>query len=174
MGLFDPRAVAYRLAVATQVPAELELHQVDGQARSIEEWTTTFHLVLVVVDPFTYESSWILKTGRRVLRNFAEADCRVAWLATCTEAQARQFLGPFVDEFLVFADPDRELVKAMGVERLPTFVHLNQDHVVEAKAEGWDPPAWEEAVRHLAKVMSWSAPTLPANGDPAPYEGTPV
>ena len=36
-----------------------------------------FHLAIVVLDPYTYESSWILDTATRVLRNFAAADCRV-------------------------------------------------------------------------------------------------
>ena len=69
-------------AVATDVPAELVLSPIDREARTVAEWTTMFHLAIVVLDPYTYESSWILDTGTRILRDYAAADCRVAFLVT--------------------------------------------------------------------------------------------
>ena len=66
-----------------------------------------FHLVAVVLDPYTYESSWILSTATRVLREYAGADCRVAFIVTADVDDANQFLGPLAEEFLVFVDPDR-------------------------------------------------------------------
>jgi hypothetical protein len=160
--------------VTVEVPADLTLTPLEGEARTVEEWTTTFHLVFVALDPYTYESAWILDRGGKILRVFAEADCRVAWLVTCPPDEAREFLGPWAKEFLTFVDPDRTAVKTMGVERLPAFIHLNQDHAVEGKAEGWQPDDWREVAEHLAQVMSWSSPTIPQPGDPVPYEGTPA
>jgi hypothetical protein len=160
--------------VTLDVPADVTLTPLEGEPRTVEEWTTTFHLVFVVLDPYTYESAWILDRAGKILRVFAEADCRVAWLVTCPPDEAREFLGPWAKEFLTFVDPDRSAVKAMGVERLPAFVHLNQDHAVEGKAEGWQPDDWREVADHLAEVMSWSRPTIPQPGDPVPYEGTPA
>jgi hypothetical protein len=160
--------------MATQVPDDVELAPLDGEARTVSEWTTTFHLVLVVLDPFTHESAWVLKPARRILQNFAEADCRVGWLVGGTPAQTRQFLGPLATDFLTFADPDRTAIKAMELEALPAFVHLNMDHVVEAEAEGWDPTEWKEVAQNLATRMSWLAPTIPQPRDPAPFTGTPV
>jgi hypothetical protein len=160
--------------VTPEVPADLTLTPLDGGARPVEEWTTTFHLVLVALDPYTYESAWILDRAGKILRVFAEADCRVAWLVTCPADEAREFLGPWAKELLTFVDPDRLAVKGMGVERLPAFIHLNQDHAVEGKAEGWQPDEWREVADHLADVMSWSRPTIPQPGDPVPYEGTPA
>lgn len=160
--------------MTVDVPADLTLTPLEGDGRPIEEWTTTFHLVLMALDPYTYESAWILDRAGRILRVFAEADCRVAWLVTCGPDEAREFLGPWAKELLTFVDPDRLAVKGMGVERLPAFIHLNQDHAVEGKAEGWDPDEWREVADHLADVMSWSRPTIPEPGDPVPYAGTPT
>jgi hypothetical protein len=160
--------------VAADVPADTPLTSLSGDTRPIEEWTTTFHLALVVLDPFTYESAWILDTGGRILRTFAEADCRTAFMVTCAAEQARAFVGPWVDELLVFVDPDRMAVKGMGLEKLPAFVHVNQAHQLEVKAEGWDPDAWRAVAVNLADRMSWHRPTIPAASDPAPYEGTPA
>ena len=160
--------------MSTEVNGELELDPIGGEGATIADWTNSFHLALVVVDPFTFESAWVLDQAGQVLRGFAEADCRTAWLVTGTEANAKQFLGPWADEFLTFADPDREIVEALGVGALPSFVMINGDHEVEASAEGWDPDEWQEVADRLAGVMSWSAPVIARMGGPAPFEGSAV
>jgi hypothetical protein len=159
-------------AVATDVTGDVQLAPLTGEPRTLAEWTTTFHLALVVLDPFTYESSWIIDTAVRILSVYAEADCRVGFIVTGTPEEARQFLGPLVTDFLVFADPDRSTVKAMGLERLPAFVHLNQNHGLETKAEGWDPEQWRAVAERLTTLMSWRRPEIPMPNDPVPFEGT--
>jgi hypothetical protein len=166
----DPATAPLPAAVAPGTP----LTSLVGDTRPIEEWTTTFHLALVVLDPFTYESAWLLDTSGRILRNFAEADCRTAFLVTASAEDARPFLGPWADEMLVYVDPDRRAVEGLGLERLPAFVHVNQGNQVERRAEGWDPEAWRAVAENLAVRMSWRGPTIPSDGDPAPYEGTPA
>lgn len=158
----------------SDVSAEVQLSSLRGSSRSIAEWTTTFHLAIVALDPFTNESSWILETALRVLRRYAEADCRCALLVTATPDEARQFLGPLVDEFLVFTDPDRTAVAALGLEALPAFVHVNQAHQVEAAAEGWDAAEWREVAENLSDRMDWTVPVIPDVGDPSPFRGTPA
>jgi len=133
-----------------------------------------FHLVIVVVDPYTYESSWILPTATRVLREYSAADCRVAFLVTADDADSTQFVGPLAQEFLVFTDPDRTAVKALGLEQLPALVHLNQAHAIEGCAEGWEPDEWRDVTTHLSTVMSWARPMIPAAGDPTPFAGSPA
>jgi hypothetical protein len=158
--------------VATDPPADLTLAPINGEARSIADWVTTFQLAAVVVDPFTNESSWILETAGRVLLHFREADCRVAFIVTGTADEARQFLGPWADKVLTFADPDRAVVKALALNELPAFVQIRGDLHVAAAAEGWDPEQWSQVAASLAKNMSWSAPLIPAYGDPSPYAGS--
>ena len=160
--------------VASPPPPDLTLSPLQGDPRPVEDWVTTFHLVFVAVDPFTLESAWLLEGAARVLRNFLGADCRVAWLVTGDADQARQFLGPLADEFLTFVDPARTAVRALGLQELPAFVHLNQALQVEGAAEGWRPDEWRDAAEHLAEMMRWSRPVVPAVGDPAPYPGSPV
>ncbi len=156
------------------VPADTTLTALTGDAGPISQWTTTFHLALVVVDPFTYESSWILDTAVRILRDFSAADCRCGFLATCSADEARQFLGPYAEELMVFVDPDRSAVAGLGLESLPAFVHVNIRGQVENKAEGWDPDAWRDVAEHLAEVLSWLRPSIPVDDDPMPFAGTPA
>jgi len=160
--------------VTTDVSADLVLSPLGREPRTVAEWTTTFHLALVVLDPYTYESSWILDTATRILRDYAAADCRVAFLVTADDADARQFLGPLVQEFLVFTDPDRTAVAALGLESLPAFVHVNQHHAVEADAQGWNPDDWRTVAENLSLRMSWGRPIIPAAGDPTPFPGSPA
>ncbi len=160
--------------MASDVPPDLVLSPIGRAPRTISEWTTMFHLAVVVIDPYTYESSWILDTATRVLRTYAGADCRVAFLATADEVDTRTFLGPLLDEFLAFYDPERLAVKSFGLERLPAFVHINQRGALDAKAEGWQPDEWREVAENLTRQMSWGRPVIPAVGDPMPFEGSPA
>ena len=58
------------------MPPDLTLHPHGGEPLSMADQVTMFHLVLVVLDPYTIESSVLLKTAGRILEEFAGADCR--------------------------------------------------------------------------------------------------
>ncbi len=160
--------------MATAPSQDIELTPLGGESRPLENWLTTFPLVLGVIDPYTHESGWILDTMRRIFHHFAGADCRVGWLVTSAEGGAREFLGPLAEEYLTFTDADRALVKAMDLQTLPALVVLKQDGSIVASAESWDPETWRPVTEMLATLTSWSRPTIPANGDPIPYAGTPA
>lgn len=145
-----------------------------GDPRPIDDWVTTFHLVLVAIDPFTHESAWLIDTAGRILTAFTGADCRVAWLVTGTDDQAREFLGPWSEELLTFTDPDRTVVKSLGLENLPAFVHIDQGLNLLGAAEGWHPGEWRAIATELARQMSWTRPAIPGPDDPTPYDGAPA
>lgn len=145
-----------------------------GKGRPVMEWLTTFHLASVVLDPYTNESSWILRTATRVLEEFRGCDVRINMIVTAGAADAAAFLGPLTEKFLVFCDPDRAAVKAMGLTELPAFVLTQVDGVVGAKAEGWDPEAWEQVADAIAAITKWSSIELPGAGDPVPFRGSPA
>ncbi|MEJ7583725.1 MAG: hypothetical protein WKF43_06445 [Acidimicrobiales bacterium] len=129
---------------------------------------------MVAIDPFTDQSAWILDTAGRILTTFREADCRVGWLVTADEADARTFLGPWATSLLTLIDPDRRVVKSLELDHLPALVHLRQDLAVVGAAEGWDPQEWQAVTDTLGRLMSWSRPVLPAPGDPTPFAGSPA
>ncbi|MFZ4812267.1 MAG: hypothetical protein ACOYL9_13075 [Ilumatobacteraceae bacterium] len=145
-----------------------------GEARPLEEWLTMFHLASVVLDPFTNESAWILKTAARILDSFRGCDARVNFVVTGTKAEAHQFLGPLTDDFLVFADPDRIFVKQLGLATLPAFVFVRSDGMVPASAEGWNAAEWRKVAGLIATTCAWTSPYIPASGDPSPFQGTPA
>jgi hypothetical protein len=146
--------------VANPPDLSIELHPVGGDARPLSQFLTTFPMAAVVLDPFTHESSWLLDTARRFLVTGAGVD------------GASRFLGPLTDQILTLADPDRSLVRSLGLETLPAFVAIRQDGSVIGSAEGWDPAAWRGAAAELADITRWSRPEIPVTGDPAPYAGT--
>ncbi len=135
---------------------------------------TTFHLLFVVLDPFTHQSAWILPTAGRILQTFEQADARIAWLVTATADECRQFLGPWARDLITFADPDRTAVKEFGLERLPALVHVGMEGKVVAAAEGWHPAEWKSVTDRLAKTLSWQGPNFPTAKDPGPFEGSPA
>jgi hypothetical protein len=162
------------MPAVTTAPADLTVTALGGEPRTLEEWVTTFHLVMVAIDPYTDQSAWILDTAARILDDFVESDCRVGWLVAADAEDARTFLGPWADRFLTLIDPDRSVVKGLGLERLPALVHVRQDLAVVGVAEGWHPSEWRSITDNLGRIMSWSRPVLPVPGDPTPFEGSPV
>ena len=160
--------------VASDVPAGFKLQPIGGEARTIEEWTITFQLLAVVLDPYTYESSWLLETSGRILEHFNDASVRDVFILTCDEEGARQFLGPWAGRVLTFVDPEREFVRACGLESLPAFVHVRQDRSIARVAEGWDPMAWRAVAHEVAEERRWTKPVIPAPGDPEAFPGSPA
>jgi len=153
---------------------DLMLAPLGAEARPLEDWLTTFHLATVALDPYTNESSWILPTATRVLEGLRGSDARVNFLVTADESDTRAFLGPLVDRFLVFTDPDRVAVKALGLTQLPAFLFVRVDGTVTAATEGWSALAWRAVADTVAAATAWSAPDIPLVGDPGPFHGSPA
>lgn len=145
-----------------------------GDARPMREWLTMFHLASFVLDPYTNESSWILETAARIMRQFAGAAVRVNFLIACGPEDAKTFLGPLADEFLVYCDPDRAAIKALGLTELPAFVLVQANGTIPCAAQGWNATDWKHVAEKVAELTSWSKPSLPAPGDPGSFRGTPA
>ena len=160
--------------MATDPPADLTLTPVNGEGRTVQQWLTNFHLLVIALDPYTNESAWILPTAQRIIKTFAQSDSRVALLVAADERDCRRFLGPILNDVLTFTDPDKAAVKAFGFERLPAIVHLAMDGTIVHSAEGWHPAQWRLVTEHLSKVLRWSAPVVPVPADPGPFEGSPA
>ena len=158
--------------MASTPPPDTVLRPINAQPRPLSQYLTVFHLVVVVLDPFTNESAWLIETAGRLLTVFSQADCRVGWIVAGSADECREFLGPWAERFMTFADADREAIRALGLQRLPALVHLGMDGTVVASAEGWNPVQWQAVADELAHMLSWKAPRLPAPQDPAPYEGS--
>ena len=160
--------------MATDPPPDLVLTPLTGEPRRVDDWVTLFPLAVVVLDPYTYESAWLLEEAGRILFSFTAADVRVGWLVTAPADETREFLGPWAERLLAFTDPDREVVKALGLTALPAFALIDMSCKVGAVAEGWNPPEWRAAVATLAAILDWTKPAIPGTGAPGPYPGSPA
>jgi hypothetical protein len=96
----------------------------------------------------------------------------VAFIVTGSADEARQFLGPWADKVLTFADPNRASVRGLSLNELPAFLHIRGDRTVAAAAEGWDPEEWRKVAASLAEDNSWTTPIIPEGNDPSPYAGS--
>ena len=160
--------------VITNPSLDTQLQPLNGDARALEEWLTTFHLASIVLDPFTNESAWILPTAVRILRQFSDASVRTNIVITAEPDETRTFLGPYADEFLVFCDPLRTFVKQLGLDEIPAFVYIQIDGSVPVSAQGWNAQAWRSVADYIATAVLWSKPLIPAPGDPDTFKGSPA
>jgi hypothetical protein len=151
----------------------LKLATSKGVTRTLDDWSTMFHLCLVILPPRP-EAAVFLPIADRIFAVFGDADCRTAFCVMGNEFIARGVLGEHEDRYMTFVDPDGALVKSLGLERLPALVHLRQDTTLVAAAEGWDPDEWQSVVKEIAKAMAWTYPEIAHPGDPAPTPGWPV
>ena len=153
---------------------DVELSPIGGSPVTLADQTQLFHLVAVVIDPYTEQSAWLLRTAGRILSELKEADCRVAWIVTAVQEDALTFLGPYAEEYLTFADPDRAVVEALGVEEIPALVAVGTNQELVGRADGWDPATWRPITDDLARVLAWSRPAYPKPGDPVAFAGSPA
>lgn len=155
------------------VSEDIILDSIRGKGFPVRDWLTSYPLLVVVLDPFTNESSWILETAGRLLGHFQPSDVRTAFLVAGDDEECQRFLGPWSETFLTFADPDHQAISKLGLERVPALAVVRPDMELQV-ADGWDPEAWHAIVSPLAKMLSWSMPLIPAPGNPAPFLGTPL
>lgn len=159
--------------MATNPDPSLKLSSLKGVTRTLDDWSTMFHLCLVILPDRPEARAWV-PVARRIFATFGDADCRTVYCVAGTPEVARRVLGDATAEALVFVDPDRSFVRSLGLQRLPGFVHLRQDTTVVAAAEGWDPREWQRVAREVAKAMAWTTPEVAGPGDPPPTPGWPV
>jgi hypothetical protein len=153
-----------------QADPQLPLTNLAGVTRSLDQWLTMGHLAMVVL-PSWPEAQAYVQLGRRAFRVFNQADCTCCWLVTGNEAAARRVLGRYLDEYVVYLDPDGSAARAMGVERTPAFLHLRADASVAKVADGWDADAWQSVADSLATAMRWTKPVYPEPDDPPTFYG---
>jgi hypothetical protein len=151
----------------------LKLTTSRGVTRTLDDWSTMFHLCLVVL-PARAEAAAYVPIGMRMFKVFGDADCRFAFVVTGPESVAKRLLGEHESKVVTFVDPDLELVKSLGLERVPAFVLLRQDTTLVTATEGWDPREWQRVARETAKLLAWTVPDVSAPGDPAPFGGWPA
>jgi hypothetical protein len=151
----------------------LALTNLAGRTRTLDDWCTMFHLVLVVLPDRPEASAWV-PIGNRIFATFGDADCRTAFLVPSSGPVARKILDGAETKAMVFLDPDRELVTSLGLERLPAFVHLRQNTTLANVAEGWDPREWQRVAREIGKAMAWTHPEIARPTDPPPTDGWPA
>lgn len=144
-----------------------------GKGYPLRDWLTSYPFMLVALDPYTNESSWVLEAAAEILDHYSPADIRVGWIVTADEEDCKKFLGPWHDRFLTFADPERKLVKELPIEQLPALVHIQSNGVVEV-ADGWQPKQWNDIAATVAAYLAWSKPLIPKPGNPSAFAGSPV
>ena len=105
----------------------------------VRERLTDFHLVLSAVDPFTQRERLGDRDRGPHPAHLHRRRLPAAWPGHRHPDEARMFLGPWAEELLTFADPDRTAVQALGIEALPALVHIGADLTVVGKAEGLAP-----------------------------------
>ena len=87
---------------------------------------------------------------------------------------ASEVQGTWADNVLTFTDPDRDLVRTLGLGQLPALVHIRQNRQIEGTAEGWQPLEWRQLTTRVATERHWTHPVIPVGNDPLAFAGSPA
>lgn len=148
----------------------LELTTITGVTRSLDDWSTTFGLALVLL-PGRPEAAAFLPVIERMYATFGDADVHAAICCAADASLARRVLGDAAGRWMVFCDPYAHLAGALGIERMPAFVHLRLDTSVVSCAEGFDPVQWQRVADGIAKAVHWTSPLIAGPGCPPASRG---
>ena len=151
----------------------LPLTTLAGTTRTLDDWTTMFHMVLVVLPDRPEGAQWV-PIAERIFSVFGDSDAKVAFLVPGPAPMAKRLLERASGKFSVFLDPDRALIESLGLQRLPALVHLRQNATLANSTEGWDPVEWQKVTRAIAKAMAWTYPEVARAGDPPATAGWPA
>lgn len=156
--------------------ASAALHTRTGQTRTIDELTTLFDLCLVVVDAHQpHQIDLLAPVIRRIHHTVGDADCTAGVLVVGAGIDdALGLSGPLAAELPVFADPDSRAAGSLGVAGTPALLWITTQPAVAAVVPGWDGNRWRPVIGELAAKLAWTRPLMPAPGDPAPIEATPL
>ena len=161
------RLANFLVAMATDVLADLELTALTGEPRTVGEWVTTFHLAWSSSIRTPTRAHGSSRRPGASLRAWA-ADVRVGWLVTGTADEARQFLGPWADKLLTFADPDRTAGREARPHQLPAFVHVNSPR--RGRGRGVEPEGVEGGGQPLPRPVV-ERTRHPRPPGPGPFPG---
>lgn len=145
----------------------LSLSTITGVTRTVDDWTTMFHLCLVILPDRPEAARWI-PVARRIFGVLGDSDCRTAYVVTAAPSIAERILESELGKAMVFVDPDRSFVGSLGLEHLPAFVHIRQDTSIGAVADGWDPREWQRVANEIAAAMAWTVPDVNPPGSVIP------
>jgi hypothetical protein len=153
--------------VAKNPDPTLALSTSAGVTRSLDDWTTMFHLCLVIL-PDRPEAARFVPIAQRIFSVLGDSDARTAFVVPSSAPIAERILGDAAEQAMVFLDPDRALINGLGLQHLPAFVHIRQDTSVGAAAEGWDPAEWQKVAKEISGAMAWSVPDVAPPGSTIP------
>jgi hypothetical protein len=159
--------------VAQNPDPQLALTSLTGKTRTLDDWATVFNLALVIL-PDRPEARVFVPVIERIFATFGDSDVRTVVCVPSNAAVARRILGDAADNWLTFCDVDGALVRSLGLERLPAFVHLRQDTTLVASAQGWSPTEWQRVADDLARSQNWTSPVVAGRNDPPPSPGWPI
>ena len=151
----------------------LPLTSIKGVTRTLDDWATIFNLAIVLLPARPEASAWVPVVDR-LYATLGDSDARTCVCVSSTPAITRRILGDAADRWLTFCDPDSTLAAALGLERLPAFVHLRQDTTLVSSAQGWSVTDWQRVADEIAKASHWTSPHLVGAGNPSPTPGWPL
>ncbi len=137
----------------------LSLSTIDGTTRTLDDWTTVFRNLWVVL-PSKAEATEFIPVAEQIFKTFGDSAARCAYLIPGNENVAKKILENTTQKTQCFVDPDFTVCDALGITYAPSLVYIRQDTSVTHIAQGFDLGQWKKTVEDIAQSLRWIAPQL--------------
>ena len=134
----------------------LKLTSTKGTTRTLDDWSTMFHLCLVILPPRP-EASVFIPIAERIFKVFGDADCRTAFCVVGNDYIARGVLGAAEDEHA-----HRFVAIDLLAKLLQPVVHRHGHRVARTGAIEHQPG---DAIFHIEQDLGlahWEVRTTPS------------
>ena len=137
--------------------------------RTLDDWSTMFHLCLVILPP-RREASAFIPIAERIFAVFGDADCHTAYCVMGNEfiakrrARRRRGQVPHAS-----STPTASSCRASASRTCPRSCTSARTRPSSRSAEGWDPDEWQRVVKEIAKAMAWTYPEVARAGGPSTH-----
>src|SRR5690606_19763075 len=99
----------FLVGMAKNPDPTLPLSTITGVTRTLDDWTTMFHMVLVVLPDRLEGAQWV-PIAERIFATFGDSDAKVAFLVPGPAPMAERLLEQGSGKYSVFLDPDRAVI----------------------------------------------------------------
>ena len=137
----------------------LEITAINGNTRSLDDLTTMFTQVWIVLPP-RGEAKDFEAVVNKVFKTFGDSDARCAVLVPGDERSAKLVQDSIDVNAQFFLDTDFKVCDALGVTALPALVHIRQDTSVANIANGFDADEWNATCKKIATALRWTSPSF--------------
>lgn len=150
----------------------LVLKDINGKEETLYDITEIFEVGFVFVPPGR-DLGGFIPVFDEIFKTLAGSAMMCSLVIALPQEQAQEVVEPYkkdLDKVKIFTDENGALAKSLGINSVPSFVHVGIGGKIVSQVEGWQIDSWQGQLNLSAKHLKWTSPQLYGQPNlPAPF-----